>query len=147
MKKLCGKVLVLLISVFLISVTILTSVFYATIYRKELNAEKQTGNEAIAQLSETLNELDKANQKATELFVEDYLNRLNFVNYLLRDYLLTDSRVPDQEWTQILATAEVRAIYVIDSSGVIAQTNDKPDRGPGGGRLPRAAGRRGGDHR
>ena len=58
MKKLCGKVLVLLISVFLISVTILTSVFYATIYRKELNAEKQTGNEAIAQLSETLNELD-----------------------------------------------------------------------------------------
>ena len=129
MKKLCGKVLVLLISVFLISVTILTSVFYATIYRKELNAEKQTGNEAIAQLSETLNELDKANQKATELFVEDYLNRLNFVNYLLRDYLLTDSRVPDQEWTQILATAEVRAIYVIDSSGVIAQTNDKQSLG------------------
>ena len=129
MKKLCGKVLVLLISVFLISVTILTSVFYAISYHKELNAEKQTGNEAIAQLSETLNELDKANQKATELFVEDYLNRLNFVNYLLRDYLLTDSRVPDQEWTQILATAEVRAIYVIDSSGVIVQTNDKQSLG------------------
>ena len=129
MKKLCEKILTILISIFVVSSLLLSAVLYSAIYYMEIHTEELAARDAVDQLVDVILQLEEANQKAKELFVEDYLNRMSFISYLVEDCLEADLAISDAQWAEILERAEVPAVYVVNGQGIIVQSSDKESLG------------------
>ena len=118
MKK---KILIALVLVLCVSSTIVSLVFWRLFLNQEIESERYTGVTVNKQIIDNINASEIKDEKAKELFEDDYRNRLHFAEFLIDSD--TDGHISNSEWKNILDLLEVLNINIVDANGTIVQSS------------------------
>ncbi len=115
------KLLINIATTILISSVFLLILSWHIMKNERIKMEAEYINITIEQIKENI-ESNKSNlEKARELFRTDYINRLNFISYLIEED--NDGILNSDEWNRIISLTEVRAIYIVDKNGIVTQSS------------------------
>lgn len=108
------------ITIFISSVFLLI-VLWNIMKNERIKMESSYIDITISQVIENIESNSNNLEKAHNIFLTDYINRSNFISYLIEQD--NDGIINSKEWNEILNLTGVRDIYIIDKNGIITQSS------------------------
>lgn len=89
--------------------------------KARFDIEQAKMNSTIEQVVSVIEQSIDNKETAISLFTEDYLNRINTLDYLINDQ---SNDISEKQWQDLLTIADVEDIYITDPTGTIIRSND-----------------------
>lgn len=115
------KLLIDIVVIILISSIFLLALSWCITKNERIKMESSYLDITISQVVENMKNNSNNLEKAHNIFLNDYINRSNFISYFIEE---DDNGIIDlDEWNKIIDVTEVRDIYIIDKNGTITQSS------------------------
>lgn len=90
--------------------------------KARFDIEQAKMNSTIEQVVSVIEQSIDNKETAVSLFTEDYLNRINTLDYLINDQ---NNEISEKQWQDLLTIADVEDIYITNPEGIIIKSNDE----------------------
>ena len=90
--------------------------------KARFDIEQAKMNSTIEQVVSVIEQSIDNKETAVSLFTEDYLNRINTLDYLINDQ---NNEISEKQWQDLLTIADVEDIYITNPEDIIIKSNDE----------------------
>ena len=115
------KLLIDIVGIILISSIFLLGLSWYMMKNEKIKMESSYLDITISQVIENMENNSNNLEKAHDIFLNDYINRSNFISYFIEED--NDGIINSEEWNEIIDVTEVRDIYIIDKNGNVTQSS------------------------